>query len=89
MIGLLGSAMIGIHSYAGDSLKQKGGGAAVTNQAEGIGYSVLLYDATNGLPTSDANVIMSTTDGFIWIGGYSGLICYDGTTLTGRMQEQA
>lgn len=59
----------------------QGGGAAVTNQVEGVGYSVELYDGTNGLPTSDANVILSTSDGFIWIGNYSGLIRYDGTSF--------
>ena len=58
-----------------------GGAAAVTNQISGVGYATKLYDATNGLPTSDANTILSTSDGFIWIGGYSGLIRYDGTTF--------
>ena len=47
----------------------------------GIGndYTAILYDSTNGLPTSEANAITQTSDGFIWIGGYSGLIRYDGT----------
>ncbi|MEE3467394.1 MAG: HD domain-containing phosphohydrolase [Eubacterium sp.] len=40
-----------------------------------------LYDNTNGLPTSEANTIAQTKDGFIWIGSYSGLISYDGTTF--------
>ena len=31
-----------------------GGGYAASNQLEGFGYSAQLYDATNGLPTSDA-----------------------------------
>ena len=60
------------------SQEKQGGGAAITNQLEGMGYAYKLYDATNGLPTSDANTILSTQDGFIWIGGYSGLIRYDG-----------
>ena len=42
------------------------------------GYSAILYDNTNGLPTSEANAIAETSDGFLWIGGYSGLIRYDG-----------
>ena len=32
------------------------------------GYSAILYNNTNGLPTSEANDIAETSDGFIWIG---------------------
>ncbi|MCR5604443.1 MAG: HD domain-containing protein [Lachnospiraceae bacterium] len=45
------------------------------------GYSSVLYDNTNGLPTAEANAIAMTSDGFIWIGSYSGLIRYDGNTF--------
>ncbi|MBQ1566818.1 MAG: HD domain-containing protein [Erysipelotrichaceae bacterium] len=45
----------------------------------GIGYASVLYDNTNGLPTSEANAIAETEEGFIWIGGYSGLVRYDGS----------
>lgn len=45
------------------------------------GYSAVLYDNTNGLPTSEANAITETKEGFIWIGSYSGLIRYDGNTF--------
>ena len=55
-----------------------GGGYAVTGQLTGIGYAAELYNAENGLPTSDANYVMSASDGYIWIGGYSGIIKYDG-----------
>lgn len=41
-------------------------------------YSAVLYDSSNGLPSSDANAIAQTDDGFIWIGSNSGLIRYDG-----------
>ena len=41
----------------------------------------VLYDNQNGLPTSEANAIAQTEDGFIWIGSYSGLIRYDGNTF--------
>ena len=41
-------------------------------------FSALLYDNSNGLPTSEANAIAQSRNGFIWIGGYSGLIRYDG-----------
>ena len=45
------------------------------------GFSAVLYDNTNGLPTSEANAIVETKEGFIWIGSYSGLIRYDGNTF--------
>lgn len=44
-------------------------------------YSAVLYNNTNGLPTSEANDIVQTSEGFIWIGSYSGLIRYDGNTF--------
>ena len=51
----------------------------IVNRTEG--YSAVLYDNTNGLPTSEANAIVETGDGFIWIGSYAGLIRYDGNTF--------
>ncbi|MBR2528873.1 MAG: SpoIIE family protein phosphatase [Blautia sp.] len=45
------------------------------------GYLAILYNNQNGLPTSEANAIAQTDDGFIWIGSYSGLIRYDGNTF--------
>ena len=45
------------------------------------GYSAVLYDNSNGLPTSEANAIVQTDDGFLWIGSYSGLYRYDGNTF--------
>ena len=44
-------------------------------------YSAVLYDNKNGLPTSEANTIVQTEEGFLWIGSYSGLIRYDGNTF--------
>ena len=44
-------------------------------------YSAVLYDNTNGLPTAEANAIVQTSEGFIWIGSYGGLIRYDGHTF--------
>lgn len=46
------------------------------------GYSCVLYNNSNGLPTSEANAIAETSEGFIWIGSYSGLIRYDGNEFT-------
>ena len=45
------------------------------------GYSAVLYNNMNGLPTSEANAIVQSEEGFIWIGSYSGLIRYDGNTF--------
>ena len=45
------------------------------------GYSAVLYNNSNGLPTSEANAITETKEGFLWIGSYSGLVRYDGNTF--------
>ena len=58
-----------------------GGGYAASGQIEGVGYTSEIFDATNGLPTSDANYILGSSDGHIWIGGYSGIIRYDGSVF--------
>ncbi|MBE6827485.1 MAG: HD domain-containing protein [Ruminococcaceae bacterium] len=50
----------------------------IDTTGKGIGFSSVLYDSTNGLPTSEANAVVQSSDGLIWIGGYSGLIRYDG-----------
>ena len=44
-------------------------------------FSAVLYDNKNGLPTSEANTIVQTDEGFLWIGSYSGLIRYDGDSF--------
>ena len=62
-------------------LSINGGGYAATGQLDDVGYISEIYDATNGLPTSDANYIMAASDGYIWIGGYSGIIRYDGSVF--------
>ena len=58
-----------------------GGGYAASGQIRGVGYTSELYDATNGLPTSDAMFLLGDSGGYMWIGGYSGVIRYDGTTF--------
>ena len=45
---------------------------------DNIGYSAYLYNMGNGLPTSEATAVVQSQEGFIWIGGYSGLTRYDG-----------
>ena len=44
-------------------------------------YSAIVYDNTNGLPAAEANTIVQTSEGFIWIGCYAGLVRYDGNTF--------
>ena len=45
------------------------------------GYTAVMYDNPNGLPTSEANALAQTSDGALYIGGYSGLIRYDGNSF--------
>ncbi len=63
------------------SATPNGGGYAASGQLANLGFMSQMYDATNGLPTSDANCIYGSEDGYIWIGGYSGIIRYDGSTF--------
>ena len=53
-------------------------GLAANLNDNSYNYTTVLYNNKNGLPTSEANAIAETEDGFIWIGSYSGLIRYDG-----------
>ena len=57
--------------------------AAFTHEVmeSGAGYTCVLYDSTSGLPTSDVNAVVQSGEGFVWIGGYSGLIRYDGSSF--------
>ena len=43
--------------------------------------STKVYDIANGFPSSGANAIAQTRDGFLWFGSYNGLIRYDGNTF--------
>lgn len=55
---------------------------ALPAYAGGVGsYVVTLYNERNGLPTGEANDVIQTSDGYIWIGSYGGLIRYDGSTF--------
>ena len=44
-------------------------------------FSAVLYNNRSGLPTSEANAIAQTSEGFLWIGSYAGLIRYDGNNF--------
>ena len=73
-VSVLGSAAAGITVHA-----QNAGGRDILSS--GTDYTAILYDSSNGLPTSEANAIVQSEDGFLWFGGYSGLIRYDGTSF--------
>ena len=70
-----------LDSHTRSAGNMTGGGYAATGQLSDVSYSAKIYDATNGLPTSDANWILAASDGYIWIGGYAGIIRYDGATF--------
>lgn len=48
----------------------------------------VLYNSQNGLPTSEANTICQTRDGYIWIGSYAGLIRYDGVNFDNYSNDE-
>lgn len=45
------------------------------------------FNQSNGLPTGEANTVLQTSDGYVWIGSYGGLIRYDGTTFRNYSEE--
>lgn len=51
-------------------------------------YVITVYNESNGLPTGEANVVMQSSDGYIWIGSYGGLIRYDGTRFRNYSSER-
>ena len=78
-VKLYGVLLICVISYALLSSSVFAEGVNKDFTGQGIGYASVLYDNSNGLPTSEANAICQTKNGFIWIGSYSGLIRYDGS----------
>ncbi len=59
-------------------------------KAHGAGspYVITVYNERNGLPTGEANTVLQTSDGYIWIGSYGGLIRYDGTEFRNYSVER-
>ena len=55
--------------------------AQESSDGEEGAYVVTTYDDRNGLPTGEANTVLHSSDGYIWIGSYGGLIRSDGTTF--------
>ncbi|MCR4924149.1 MAG: response regulator, partial [Lachnospiraceae bacterium] len=54
---------------------------AASGQIKDVSFTAKIYDATNGLPTSDANCVLGAKNGYMWIGGYAGIIRYDGSSF--------
>ncbi len=48
---------------------------------------ITVYREEDGLPTGEANTILQTKDGYIWIGSYGGLIRYDGENFRNYSTE--
>ena len=44
-------------------------------------WSSIIYDSNSGLMCSEATDIAESSDGFLWIGTYSGLVRYDGNSF--------
>ncbi len=74
------SYIFGIRAFAAEF--EFAGGLAVTGQAGESGYTTQIYDASNGLPSSGANCILGSEEGYIYIGGYNGIVRYDGNVFT-------
>lgn len=51
-------------------------------------YVITIYNEKNGLPTGEANTILQTRDGHMWIGSYGGLIRYDGSNFRNFSKEK-
>ncbi len=79
MIGLGGLITIAPKTTLAEDEDTKETAIELVGQSRG--YSAVLYNNSSGLPTSEANAIAQTPEGFIWIGCYSGLIRYDGSTF--------
>ena len=47
--------------------------------ADEPGYVRTVFNKNNGLPTDEANTVVQTRDGYLWVGSYGGLLRYDGT----------
>lgn len=82
IIGLLIILIYCLPVYAEENERTlSGGGYAATGQMENVSYTTVIYGAENGLPTSDATCVLCASDGRIWIGGYAGVIVYDGMSF--------
>ncbi|MCM1579694.1 MAG: hypothetical protein NC078_12955, partial [Ruminococcus sp.] len=63
------------------------GAVSVNAGAEEYPLVRTLFNERNGLPTGEANDVLQTSDGYIWIGSYGGLIRYDGREFRNYSSE--
>lgn len=49
----------------------------------------IVYNDQNGLSTNEANAVLQTADGYLWIGGYGGLVRYDGREFRNYSMEES
>lgn len=54
-----------------------------------LAFVTTVYNDHSGLPTGEANTVLQTQNGYIWIGSYGGLIRYDGTDFRNYSLEGA
>lgn len=52
---------------------------AAAVSAEELPYVRTVFNERSGLPTGEANDVLQTADGYVWVGSYGGLIRYDGS----------
>lgn len=55
--------------------------------AEELPYVRTVFNERSGLPTGEANDVLQTSDGYVWVGSYGGLIRYDGTEFRNLSSE--
>ncbi len=46
-----------------------------------VNYITDIFNEENGLPTGEANALLQSKDGYLWIGSYGGLLRYDGSSF--------
>lgn len=49
----------------------------------------IVYNDQNGLSTNEANAVLQTADGYLWIGGYGGLVRYDGSEFRNYSTQES
>jgi len=54
---------------------------AAGNENLHANYITNVFNEENGLPTGEANTVVQTQDGYLWIGSYGGLIRHDGSNF--------
>ncbi len=61
--------------------------AALASAEEELPYVRTVFNERNGLPTGEANDVLQTSDVYVWVGSYGGLIRFDGTEFRNFSSE--